>query len=288
VVDLLSGTRTPASIQKRYDDLDRGDVGNVMRSYVADQHDISDPDESDSSRSSGDANPTSELEVRRYSIADIVDNLYRISVLIRSRQPRLHFSTRTSRQAKDADPNSCLSHEIELVKDAFRTAREKRNLPSDAAKQVQESDNILLWRIAAANFYRRQQFEYWKRHRDKRGIRVDNTELDLDDGSPNEESQGKAVIGGLQAAHTKQESHRPDSEIPDDMSSTVATPFIPDIAKSTYGGSTTSFLTSAKDLDGRKVELPPPPLSVPLNPAFECPYCFAMKPVQYQEPKLWR
>jgi hypothetical protein len=49
-----------------------------------------------------------------------------------------------------------------------------------------------------------------------------------------------------------------------------------------------SYTTTAVDLEGRSVELPPPPKEAQLSTAFVCPYCSVLCPSKHGKGHAWR
>lgn len=49
-----------------------------------------------------------------------------------------------------------------------------------------------------------------------------------------------------------------------------------------------SYATTAKDVDGKSAELPPPPLDAYSKPEFICPYCHIVCPSNQGRGRLWR
>ena len=68
------------------------------------------------------------------------------------------------------------------------------------------------------------------------------------------------------------------------FSGTEATEYIPQPEDSQ---SIISTATTTVDVNGQKVELPPPP-KAPAGKEFECPYCFIICPAKHRSPRAWR
>lgn len=70
------------------------------------------------------------------------------------------------------------------------------------------------------------------------------------------------------------------------LTATAASQLIPTDALDDWQ-SITSFATTARGLDGSKVEFPTLPKAVKPMKHFECPYCFTIHPAKYQKPRAW-
>lgn len=52
--------------------------------------------------------------------------------------------------------------------------------------------------------------------------------------------------------------------------------------------SVTSYAVTVKDINGKGVELPPPPKAARGDKDFECPYCYIICPARYARGRAWR
>jgi hypothetical protein len=52
--------------------------------------------------------------------------------------------------------------------------------------------------------------------------------------------------------------------------------------------SVTSYAVTVRDMDGKGIDLPPPPKSTDPDKDFECPYCWVVCPARYGKGRAWR
>ncbi len=52
--------------------------------------------------------------------------------------------------------------------------------------------------------------------------------------------------------------------------------------------SVTSYAVTVKDLDGKGIDLPPPPKAATIDKDFECPYCWIVCPARYGKGRAWK
>ena len=52
--------------------------------------------------------------------------------------------------------------------------------------------------------------------------------------------------------------------------------------------SVTSYAVTVKDLDGKGIDLPPPPKAATCDKDFECPYCWIVCPARYGKGRAWK
>lgn len=123
--------------------------------------------DSDDENSNSSDEPRTELSMRSREIVDIIDNLYKLSVRIRTpglRSRSLKASTYTQKDPEtgidifDVYAEQDRKHVEELV--SFL----RQPYAGDSMREEQE---FLIKRLSAAVTLRRRHFKYWKRHRDK-------------------------------------------------------------------------------------------------------------------------
>ncbi|CAE7008648.1 MACRO domain containing protein [Pyrenophora teres f. teres] len=116
----------------------------------------------------GEGEPNNELKVRFEDIIDIIDNLYKLSVRIRTPTIRSRSLKASSYTQKDPETGVDvlstyaeldLKHVQELLSDL------RRPFPED--KEIEQ--DCLIIRLSKSITLRRRNFKYWKRHRDKLG-----------------------------------------------------------------------------------------------------------------------
>ena len=235
--------------------------------------------------------PRTELRMRFEEIVDIISNLYKLSVRIRTPTTRARSLRASSYNPKDAETGvnimECYAnHDVQHIRELLS---QLRHSSADAG----DEDDFLVRRLSAAITLRRRQFKYWKRHREKLGTstilediprpilptfevnegvqRLDTLDVPLEvipaTGMVRTPSQktGKTLLSGTEATHY----HQSLDEIID--------------AKSV-----TSYAVTVKDIHGKGVELPPPPKAANGEKDFECPYCYIICPARYGRGRAWR
>ncbi|KAF2866630.1 hypothetical protein BDV95DRAFT_584351 [Massariosphaeria phaeospora] len=274
---ILSGSRLPYEQQPKPNDTE-----------AEDDDDFFSDDEDDDSETA----PKTELESRFHEIVDIIDNLYKLSVRIRTPTIRSRSLRAASYQPKDPDTGVDLLDQYATL-DFQHTKELVHHLRSPHVAQVIDEDDVLISRLGRAITLRRRQFKYWKRHRDKLGLstvpddfaleahpatprpelpyRHDNLELPI--ANPNlleikdaaSERTGKTLLSGTEVT----QHHQSLDDIVDSKS-------------------VTSYATTVRDLTGRGIDLPNPPKGASGDKDFECPYCFIICPGRYGQGRSWR
>lgn len=245
----------------------------------------------------------SELEQRFLTIVDALDNLYKLSRMIRT--PALHtrFLKAASYKKVDRETGIDLIAQLKVADYAFITEavlslRRENGVPKP---MVSLEDAHMIKRYAGAITKRRQQFLYWKRHRDKLGVHARTEDFEVSTVIAPETVIARPIEVGqdlqVPALPPRVELNKQirinvpvaESSIGrTDLTATTATIFIPTDNFSEAGQTTTSFATTARGMDGTKIELPALPKSATPGKDFECQYCFAIVPSRYQSARGWR
>jgi hypothetical protein len=109
--------------------------------------------------------PRSELSMRFSEIVDIIDNLYKLSVRIRTPTIRSRSLKAATYTPKDPETgvdilSTYAEYDLQHVKELLRYLRQ----PHEAASQGADCE-YLATRLSAAITLRRRQFKYWKRRK---------------------------------------------------------------------------------------------------------------------------
>ena len=156
---IVSGTRLPFEEQSR----PSSDKGDDETGEDTDDDFFSEDDEEEA----GD--PKQELTMRYEEIVDIVDNLYKLSVRIRTPTIRSRSLKAASYQPKDLDTGvDILSSYAQY--DKQHVCEVLRDLRKSQGENEKTEDDYLTSRLAQSITMRRRQFKYWKRHRDKLSV----------------------------------------------------------------------------------------------------------------------
>ncbi|KAF1947080.1 hypothetical protein EJ02DRAFT_450051 [Clathrospora elynae] len=246
-------------------------------------------DENEEEDDSGESR--TELRMRLEDITDIIDNLYKLSVRIRT--PTIRSRSLKAASYKPTDPETGIDILSTYAEYDLRHINELLlHLRQPYLADVQDEQDFLVARLSAAITLRRRQFKYWRRHRDKLGastiseespqpihsiierpgpLRNDTLEAHPENPiimalkeAPSQKT-GKTLISGTEATH----HHQSLDEVVDTKS-------------------VTSYAVTVKDIHGRGVDLPPPPKAANGDKDFECPYCYIICPARYGRGRAWR
>jgi hypothetical protein len=205
-------------------------------------------------------------------------------------------------QLRRFSPNDEATNDVEL-NDQFHVTVDGNYLREDTA-MLQKEDSYIselkkdprVARLARSITKRRQQFQYWVRHRNKLGL---NASVDEFVEIPTSKDKGKTPVliartnedARTAVAKTQDTLRVKDGQVSADetaLTETTATFAGPITMTPDDTQSDISYATTARGLDGSSVELPSLPKSVTPGKDFECPYCFTICPSKYQKTKAWR
>ncbi|OCL10029.1 hypothetical protein AOQ84DRAFT_375290 [Glonium stellatum] len=273
-VAVVSGGRLPFEQQAKPDGSENGD-------------DVWSQDEEDSDE---DEAPKTELEQRFLDIVDIIDNLYKLSVRIRS--PTLRSRSLKAASYRPVDPDTGIDiFEQYASFDLQHTQELLSHIRFDSSAQRAEEDDYLVERLSKAITLRRRQFKYWRRHRDKLGasssiedikpqLPLGQQEIVKVESPPDKTSE----TGALNVTKEPTSEWTPKSL----LSGTEVTQHHHSLDEVVDIQSITSYATTTRDLAGRGIELPSPPKTATRERDFECPYCFIICPARYGKGRAWR
>lgn len=235
-------------------------------------------------------------------VVDINDSLYRLATKIRNPATRLQsvkarafrrLDTESGIDVIDVYKKLDLHHAQEVLwgyRDPKPTDSEWAH-SSEPLNLNDEKENLAR-RLAQANTFRRQQFGYWRKHRDK-NIKETADALDQlptllsgQKNSPQDKSRNIPQPALLPGPRTIVTLSRPST------ATHLQNP-------SRFGGddvlSTTSVRTiapSALDVRDEEVEVPSPPEAIKrvakIGRHFQCPYCFMLCSASQLQPDAWR
>ncbi|MCJ1465208.1 hypothetical protein MMC07_003824 [Pseudocyphellaria aurata] len=183
-----------------------------------------------------------------------------------------------------------------LCTEIHQHTREQRDLRlSDWSARIRneiDNEEILAPRLAQANTLRRQQFGYWRKHRDKKSKETANTLDQLPTFPLSQEIYprgafrditnaallpGPKTIAALSRPTTATYLQSPTRFGGDDMSTTT---------------SVRTITPRARDARDEQVEVPSPPKAIKrvakINKYFQCPYCFMLCSASQLQPDAWR
>ncbi|KAF2811172.1 uncharacterized protein BDZ99DRAFT_570424 [Mytilinidion resinicola] len=274
---VVSGSRLPYEKLAKYESEDEDD------DWSQNEEDSDDGDDG--------STPKSELAQRFLDIVDIIDNLYKLSVRIRS--PTLRSRSLKAASFRPTDPDTGIdTFEQYALFDEKHTRELLTNFRQSTSDAADPADEYLVERLSKAITLRRRQFKYWRRHRDKLGASSTFADAMLvpapvtpDFLSPQttpEDSQAKPET--VQNTPLTQSKWAPKSM----LSGTEATQHHRSLDEIVDSQSVTSYATTTRDLTGHGIELPPPPKQAIEDRDFECPYCYIICPARYGRGRAWR
>ncbi|ELR10333.1 hypothetical protein GMDG_04715 [Pseudogymnoascus destructans 20631-21] len=253
---------------------------------------------SDSSSDSDDEKlAPSELRRRVSALSNINDNFYRLSRSIRA--PASHSRLLKALSYKLIDKESGVDVvqqfapvDLAFTKDLFSQLRRNAQDQYANCPTLDDGDLAMIKRLAQGITCRRQQFLYWKHHRKKLGFYAEKEILKIPKPAPTVHLKGDEMresVAGPRASlpvigKAQTESYRPKTT----LTETTATLFIAPTNVPDGNQSVTSYATTARGLDGSRIEFPKLPKDIKKGKDFECPYCLMICPPHYQMPRAWR
>lgn len=288
---VLSGARLPYETQifSRAGHVDDSDTSSLSSDSES---------SSDSSSESGDEKlAPSELRRRVSALSNINDNLYRLSRSIRA--PASHARSLKALSYKLIDKETGVDVvqqfapvDLAFTQDLFSQLRRNAQDQYQNCPKLDDADLALIKRFAQGITRRRQQFLYWKHHRKKLGFNAEREILKIPKPAPTVQMKGDEMRESVAGPHVslpivgkaQTESSRPKTTVTE----TTATLFIAPTNVPDGNQSVTSYATTARGLDGSRIEFPKLPKSIKPGKDFECPYCQIICPPHYQMPRAWR
>ncbi|CAO2649503.1 Nn.00g068880.m01.CDS01 [Neocucurbitaria sp. VM-36] len=281
---VVSGARLPYEEQPKPEKTDDDDNNDDNGFFSEDDDDDDEEDESSSTRL--------ELSMRFSEVVDIIDNLYKLSVRIRTPTIRSRSLKAASYKPKDPETGVDLlstyaTYDMQHIKELLSHIRQ----PHLASEKNEE--DFLVARLSAAVTLRRRQFKYWKRHREKLGA---STMLEVTTKSDQPmplrpevpqcydqiEVQAEVPINVTVVEAPSQKTGKTL------LSATEATQHHQSLDEIVDARSMTSFAVTVKDIHGKGIDLPPPPRAANGEKDFECPYCYIICPARYGRGRAWR
>jgi hypothetical protein len=245
------------------------------------------------------AEPETELQLRMSSITEILNGLYSLSFQIRSFSSK--FKSQKAARYTEIDPDTHVDifssyaavdrRHVDEVFAALRATAGNMSEPDLA------DDTFLRERLAAAITLRRRQFRYWQRH---------SLKLAASDYSPGDRTTRAAAASAelqqlanmVAAAEIEQQHTLGAPRLLPAAQSRAGESFLSPTEASAFTAkrkhdaveaeSIISYATTAVDLEGRNVELPPPPKEAQRAAAFVCPYCNVLCPAKHGRGRGWR
>lgn len=236
-------------------------------------------------------------------VIDLNDSLYRLATKIRNPATRLQsvkarafrrVDTETGIDVIDAYKKFDVQHVQELLREyrAQKSSNPGWEPASESITYLNDNEEILGRRLAQANTFRRQQFGYWRKHRDKNikettnalnqppahslGLKI-NPQGNFRDITNDALLPGPRTIAALSRPSTATYLQSPSRFGGDNLSSTT---------------SVRTVAPRALDVRDEQVEVPSPPEAIKrmakIDRHFQCPYCFMLCSASQLQPDAWR
>ncbi|KAK2735766.1 Checkpoint kinase 2, partial [Myotisia sp. PD_48] len=219
----------------------------------------------------------SELGLHLCTILDVISDLYRLSFMIRTHSHRTVSTRATSYKELDETTGEDIFsiyaiYDRNFVEDVLKKIRQNRHEPNY---------EFLTDRLSLAITNRRRCLKYWFRHSQKLAAHVAIPEHGAERKSA--ERNDLPTV-----AHNPTQIPAPIAASRNFLSTTEATKYDQRFDDPLETNSTISNATTAYNLDGASVKLPPPPSLAPTDSEFVCPFCHVLCPAKIVATKSWR
>lgn len=218
------------------------------------------------------------------TIQELIKDLYKLAFRIRNSTSKparaIHYKEVDTSSGLDIFGDCFAEFDRDHVSELFRSLRQNHTSLTD-------DDNILVRRFAKANTSRRRQFQYWQKHAQKLNItEVSEPIVPVVTTLDHRKEPITAQNLPQSVTHTQTSQSHQGKTI---FTTTEATFFDPKLDLTRLETpSVVSSATTARDLEGKPVDLPPPPAAVLDGQDFVCPYCFVLCPSTHGHGRAWR
>lgn len=219
-------------------------------------------------------------------IQEQVKDLYKLSFRIRNSTSKptrsIHHKEIDAASGLDIFGDYFASLDRNHVYELFRSLRPNHPV-------LDKDDGVLVQRFAKANTARRRQFRYWHKHAQKltsadipEAVIINAVPLET---QPHQKPVEMQFVPRAPSGTQAPQSHQGQTI----FTTTEATFFDPKLdLTSLETQSIISYATTARDLEGKPAELPPPPAAALDGEDFVCPYCFVLCPSAHGQGRAWR
>ncbi|KAF2465074.1 uncharacterized protein BDR25DRAFT_295895 [Lindgomyces ingoldianus] len=227
---------------------------------------------------------TTELGMNMLNIVDILSDLFKLSFKIRNSTTATEslkpFTFQDINEETQKDRLAIYEeYDRRHVQEYIEQAQKGREEFSDRDQLM-----ILVGRFAATVTRRRRMLQYWQRHAEKLASAI-----------VTEECLNSMQVISLGASSTLQDVEArgsPEQRAPPAnktiYSGTEATRYDPKLEETLETSSVISYATTAFDLDGSAITIPPLPAQVFEGSEFLCPYCRTVIPSWHGKGHAWR
>jgi hypothetical protein len=217
-------------------------------------------------------------------IQDLVKDLYKLSFRIRNSTSKparaIHYKEIDASSGLDIFGDCFAALDKNHIIELFRSLRLGHS-------SLTEDDDILVQRFAKANTVRRRQFRYWQKHAQKlASAEVPGPLVPIVAPLQHREEPIGAHATPKLATNTQMSPSHHSKTI---FTTTEATFFDPKLDLTAFETqSVVSSATTARDLEGKPADLPPPPAAAVNGQDFICSYCFVLCPSSHGHGRAWR
>ncbi|KAH0551800.1 hypothetical protein GP486_006983, partial [Trichoglossum hirsutum] len=297
-IEITTGSRTPWEELKRSSEDTPTEEGR-MHEYG--DFNIEDVDEESDT---GDEN-NGELVERQSEIQDTIAHLYRLSFKMRNASHRSLSIKALSIKVVDLETGEDLfsgyaSFDYQYVLESLQQLRRvPQPLTPDLqpVRRVNDIPAFLLERLSTAITNRRRYFAYWQRHALKLSRIIDEPVAPQKNPITSREMKHEELLAGPMMQPRDQDrlnvfpnraSLMPISGPKTMISGTDISKYQGNLDNRIDTQTVLSYATTAKDIEGNPVNLPPPPADASSKPEFVCPYCWVACPSRQGKGKSWQ
>ena len=232
-----------------------------------------------------------ELSQHMLTVIDIIADLYKLSFRIRSAatrtkalKPTLHKEIDEETRLDKFEEYAHYDHKhvLESFKQLRKDTVERMSKTFLESSEEELEGMYMVERLATTITKRRRALCYWQRHAKKL---LDPPDVPKGDTIP------KVVTAHLNAGQLRQQLQpvAASSVIEQSiLSGTEATRYDPKLDDSLDRQSVVSYVSTAFDVHGNVVDLPPAPLAASKGSEFVCPYCGIVCPSRHGKNRAWR
>ncbi|KAH6867306.1 hypothetical protein B0T10DRAFT_419988, partial [Thelonectria olida] len=256
------------------------------------------------------------IELLVDGVRDTTDRLYKLSTKIRSPSSRLGSSRAATHQRIDEETGVDFLRAFEQadydhIRSLFLQYQKSKSLQTDQPTEPEEeaavedddgvwepirtvlaqhraTDSFLVGRIARANMRRRQQFAYWRKHREKL---AHHARASISQQGPLTSSYGMLSRPSAERNLSSEQTTSMAELAPQLPSVTTATNLNItrlDVVETRSAFTVSEYAVSTWQPAGDAVIFPPPPRRQSDEKFFECPYCFTLCPASILTDKAWK
>ncbi|KAK6542684.1 hypothetical protein TWF694_006628 [Orbilia ellipsospora] len=287
------------------------DESEVDSTATASDGELSD----DGWKEDSDEEMDSDIELLLDSVRDPIDRLYRLATLIRNPSSRFASSKLQGHKQIDSDTGVDFlkvvhNFETDYIRSIFLQYKQSKSRaedqeecliddngevvenvapPTDESRPSNSNESFLIQRLALANVRRRQQFSYWRKHREKLDLHSSSFE---DQSSKPRDVNVRALAPERGALRIHSDSFKQTQSNLFHQSVTTATHLHihhdTAIKDSISTVSVSKYAVSNWRPGNENLEFPSAPRVAENQKFFECPYCYTLCPKAVLGEEAWK